>query len=124
MTTTHRLQALQDHVVKPTPVAGNPTRIWLADVSVVHQDGTVTCQPVSGRATKVNVPVLEPYVPHTGDRVAVTNINGDNQSPLVLGVLARTSIPAVTGSRSGGAALTSLLTILADLNLIVDHTTS
>lgn len=123
MTTTDQINALQGHVKQHTPVSGVPTRVWVADVITVNPDGTVNCQPVASRASKVNVPVPDAYVPQLGDRVIVTDINGDRQSPVVIATLVRAGVPSVTGSRSSGAALQNLLAVLAAANLIVDNTT-
>lgn len=121
--TTDLLNDLQDHAARPHPVPGIPTRIWAANLVVVHPDGTVDIEPVQSRAVKNGVQVPNWYKPHVGDQVLACDLNGNQQTPIVICPLAIT-IPTVTGSRSGGAALTSLLTALASWGLIINNTTS
>lgn len=123
MTHTDQLNVLQGHANPSAPSSGVPTRIWQADVVAVNPDGTVDCQPVKGRSTKVSLAVPGTYQPTIGDRVLVTDLDGDPRTPAVLTPLSITP-PTITGSRGGNAALTNLLTALAAAGLIVNHTTT
>ena len=125
MTHTDHLNALQGQAHSEHPASGKPTRIWPADVVTVNPDGSVDCQPLYGRGTKVAVPVPSNYNPSVGDRVLVCDLNGDPRVPLVLGLFNRTR-PTVTGAKSNTAgsipALASLMTELAELGLVTDQT--
>jgi hypothetical protein len=124
MTVTDQLSELQGHHSPHIPVSGVPTKIWAADITAVNPDGTIDCRPVWSRAGKARVPVPDSYQPAVGDRVLVANLGGDHQLPIVVCPLTRTNVPSVTGSRSSGAALESLLAVLVGLNLIDDDTTA
>jgi len=122
MSSTDNLNAMQGHVAPSRPTNGTPTRVWAADVVAVHPDGTVNAQPVQSRATKVNVQVPVLYKPAVGDRILITDLNGDPQIPVMVGILSG-SRPTVTGAKGGNVALASLITALANLGLVTDNTT-
>jgi hypothetical protein len=126
-----------DPVGMPRHVRGEPSRIQLAYISTINADGTVDVRMLGRTATKSTLEVPRWYKPAQGDRILVTDIDGDHCRPMVLGFVSdangssngpqggfhNPSPPTVTGSKGGNAALGSLMTALSNLGLVIDHTT-
>lgn len=70
----------------PTPVHGDPLALRRAVVVVTNADGTVDCKLAMSRAMKSRVPVYTDPAPAVGDEVLLANLDGDPQTPAVVGV--------------------------------------
>lgn len=80
----------------PTSVAGAPSSMTTGEVVTTNADGTVDVRPTNGRATKASVPVIATYAPGLGDRVVLTDLDGDPNTPVVLAVLSVKKPTALT----------------------------
>lgn len=77
---------------------GEPTLVWEGEVVAVNANGTVDVRSRLTRAGKIHVPVLGIYTPTIGDRVLMSNLNGDAQTPVCLGPLTRIGATPMDGA--------------------------
>jgi hypothetical protein len=84
-------------------------------------DPLYVVEPHDPNGFKVIVDWIARSLPQAGDDVTLIT---DFQRTIRAVVWNATTAPTVSGSRSGGTALASLLTQLSDLGLIVNSTTS
>lgn len=75
-------------VLPPTRAGINPLVPQAAVVTGVNSDGTLNVKLLSARATRRHVAVVEGVLDwHVGDRVVLAHLDGDPQTPVVLGRL-------------------------------------
>lgn len=113
----------EPHVAPPTGVKGSPSTLRTGVVVTVNSDGSVDVRAEDSRSGWRSLVPPRWYVPTSGDRVLVGNVQGDSQQMTLLLPLTGQR-PAVTGSRGGNVALASLLTALDGLGLITNSTTA
>lgn len=84
-------------VMPPTPVKGNVTRVWEGQVVSVEPGGMVSVQKANSRSARHRVKVPLGYTPTLGDRLLLTDLDGNRQYPAILQVLS-----AAVGSLTSG----------------------
>lgn len=72
----------------PTRTTGAPTRIQVAEVVTVNNDGTIDAKLLASRTVKTGVTVPPWWLPAAGERCLLADADGDVQRPICLGVCA------------------------------------
>lgn len=71
----------------PMSARGRPAPIVAARVTTVRTDGRVDVRLEKSRASRIRAIVPVGYTPAVGDRVAVTNLDGNPNTPIILAAL-------------------------------------
>lgn len=90
----------------PVSVTGQPSRLQQGEVVTVNTDGTVDVRPSNGRGTKTSIEVPTWYLPSSGDRVLVGDLDGDPQRPIVVTVLSGAAGASVGTTPADGSVTT------------------
>ncbi len=97
---------LEPTVGMPQNARGAAAPVTRAQVTVVNADGTVDVSLANSRAGRVAVPAPTWWIPAVGDQVLLTNIDGDQQRPVIVAPISTAAggIPGLAAAPTGVTA--------------------